>query len=117
LYRYFIGPVLSLGLQVEAVRDGKMENITVYKGRDEIGRLSEFTYQTMKELHKSNDALSRRLELQHAMSEVLKAAQKAEDIDIFLKGVLDIILSLRWLNVLNKGGYLSLMMPIRVFSS
>ncbi|MDP2156336.1 MAG: ATP-binding protein, partial [Nitrospirota bacterium] len=92
------------GSQVEAVGDGKMENIAVYKGRDEIGKLSEFTYRTLNELHKSNEALSRRLELQHATSEILKAAQKAEDIDIFLKEVLDIILSLKWLNVPNKGG-------------
>lgn len=104
LYRYFLGPVLSLGSQIEAVGDGKMENIAVYKGRDEIGKLSEFTYRTLNELRKSNEALSRRLELQRATSEVLKAAQQTKDIDVFLKGVLDIILSLRWLNVLNKGG-------------
>jgi len=104
LYRYFIGPILYLGSQVKAVGDGKMENIAVYKGRDEIGKLSEFTYRTLNELHKSNEALSRRLELQHATSEILKADQKAEDIDIFLREVLDIILSLKWLNVPNKGG-------------
>jgi len=104
LYRYFIGPILYLGSQVAAVRDGKTENITVYKRRDEIGSLSEFTHQTLKELYKSNEALSRRLELQHAMSEVLKVAQQSKDIDVFLKEALDIILSLRWLNVMNKGG-------------
>lgn len=104
LYRYFIGPILHLGSQIEAVGDGKMENIAVYKGRDEIGKLSEFTYRTLKELRKSNDALFRRLELQRATSDVLKTAQNAEDVYSFLKAVLDIILSLKWLNVLNKGG-------------
>lgn len=103
-YLSFLKPLLKLSSQVEAVRDGKMENITVYKRRDEIGRLSEFTHQTLKELYKSNEALSRRLELQRAMSEALKAAQKVKDIDSFLKKILEIILSLKWLNVLNKGG-------------
>lgn len=104
LYRYFIGPILYLGSQVEAVGNGKMENIAVYKGRDEIGKLSEFTYRTLNELRHSNDALFRRLELQRATSDVLKTAQNAEDIDSFLREVLDIILSLKWLNVPNKGG-------------
>ncbi len=106
LYRYFIRPILYLGLQVAAVGDGKRKNITVYKGRDEIGKLSEFTYRTLNELNISNETLSRQLEIQDATSRILKAAQKPADVDSFLKSVLDIILSLSGLNVRDMGGIL-----------
>lgn len=106
LYRYFIGPILYLGSQVEAVKDGKIKNIKVYKAKDEIGRLSDFTSQTLNELNKSNETLSRQLEIQNATSRILKAAQKPADVDSFLKSVLDIVLSLRGLNVMDMGAIL-----------
>ncbi len=103
-YRYFLRPILDLTSQVEAVRDKRIENISVYKGNDEIGRLSTFTHETINELTKTHHSLSQRYELQYAMSEILKAAQKVQDVDTFLKNVLDIVLSIRWLNVKDKGG-------------
>ena len=102
-YRSFLRPILNMTSQIEDVKDGKAENINIYKSKDEIGRLSDFTYRTLGELYKSNEALSRRYEIQYAMSEILKAAQKVEDIDSFLKNVLETILSIKWLSVMDKG--------------
>ncbi|OGW21690.1 MAG: hypothetical protein A2X55_03385 [Nitrospirae bacterium GWB2_47_37] len=102
-YRSFLKPITYLTSQVQAVKDRKISNISVYKGKDEIGRLSDFTYRTLGELHKSNEALSERLELQYAMSEILKEAQKPEDIDVFLKKTLDFTLSLKWLKIMDTG--------------
>jgi PAS domain S-box-containing protein len=102
-YRSFLKPILNMTSQIEEVKDGKTENITIYKSKDEIGRLSDFTYVTLNELHKSSEALSQRYEIQYAMSEILKAAQKVEDIDSFLKEVIETILSIKWLSVMDKG--------------
>ncbi len=99
LYRYFIRPITSLSSQVQKVMDKRTENITIYKGKDEIGNLSKFAYNAIGDL-------SKRLELQRATSKVLKAAQKGIDIDSFLKKTLDIILSIKWLNILQRGGIL-----------
>jgi len=103
-YFYFIGPILTLSAEIKDVRDGKRETISVYPVEDELGRLSEFTNQTLRELSKSNEALSKRLEMQNAFSAILKASQEAEDVDRFLTEVLDTILSLKWLNIMVKGG-------------
>jgi len=103
LYRYFIGPILTLSAEIKDVRDGKKKTISIYPVEDEIGRLSEFTNQTLRELYQSNEALSKRLEMQNAFSDILKASQEAEDVDRFLAKVLDTILSLKWLNIMGKG--------------
>ncbi len=103
-YRYFIGPVLTLSAEIREVRDGKKKTISIYPVEDELGRLSEFTNQTLSELSKSNEALSMRLEIQNALSVVLKASREAADVDRFLVKVLDAVLSLKWLNLMAKGG-------------
>ncbi len=104
IYRYFIRPILSMSSQVKAVRDGMAENISIYRAGDEIGRLSEFTHQTLDDLRKSSEALSLRYGMQYAVSEILKASQQAEDIDVFFRKTLDMILSLKWLSIMNRGG-------------
>ena len=71
--------------QIKAVGDGKIGNISIYQSRDEIGRLSAFTYKTLNDLYESNEAISQRYEMQYAVSEILKASQKAGDISLFLK--------------------------------
>lgn len=103
-YRSFLRPIFNLTLQVEAVKDGRLENISIYKGGDELGRLSEFTQQTLYELQKSNKALSERYGMQYAISEILKASQKTGAVEIFLKEVLETILSIKWLGIQSKGG-------------
>lgn len=103
-YRYFIGPILTMSAQIKAVRDGRRENISPYNARDELGRLSDFTYQTLDELRKSHEALSERYGMQYAISEIIRASQKTEDIDAFLKMVIDTILSIKWLCIQCKGG-------------
>ncbi|KAF0143221.1 MAG: multi-sensor hybrid histidine kinase [Nitrospirae bacterium] len=102
-YRSFLRPILRMTSEVADVKGGKIENISIYKSKDEIGRLSDFTYKTLDELRKSTEALSQRYETQYATSEILKAAQKVEDIDSFLKEVLETILSIKWLSVMDKG--------------
>jgi PAS domain S-box-containing protein len=103
-YRSFLRPILNLTRQVEAVKDGRIENISIYKGGDELGSLSEFTHQTLYELQKSNRALSERYGMQYAISEILKAAQKTGSVDVFLRDVLETILSIEWLGIQSKGG-------------
>jgi methyl-accepting chemotaxis protein len=103
-YRSFLRPIFNLTLQIEAVKDGRLENISVYKGRDEIGRLSDFTHKTLEEIQKSNKALSERYGMQYAISEILKASQKTWAIDVFLKKVVETILSIEWLSIQSKGG-------------
>ena len=103
-YRYFIGPILNMSSQIKAVGDGKIGNISIYQSRDEIGRLSAFTYKTLNDLYESNEAISQRYEMQYAVSEILKASQKAGDISLFLKKVLETILSIKWLSIQGKGG-------------
>lgn len=103
-YRAFLRPLLDLSSQVESVKNGKTENIPVNKHKDEIGRLSDFTYQAIAELRESYEALSDRHGMQFAISEILQAGQKTEDIDVFFKKALDIILSIRWLSIQNKAG-------------
>ena len=103
-YRYSIRPILNLSSQVEAVKEGRIKNIRVYDGNDEIGRLSDFTHQMLDELHKSNESLARRLEIQYATSEMLKSARMVGDTDQFLNRVLEITLSLKWINIRDKGG-------------
>jgi methyl-accepting chemotaxis protein len=51
-YRSFLRPIFHLTLQIEAVKDGRLENISVYKGKDELGRLSDFTHKTLEEIQK-----------------------------------------------------------------
>lgn len=102
-YKSFLEPVNHLTSQIALVKDGKASNIIVSPGDDEIAKLSDFTYQTLEELHKSNVSISRRLEMQSAMSAILHEAQKIEDIDFFMKKVLDITFSIRWLKVKDKG--------------
>jgi len=102
LYRSFLKPLLNLSSQVESVKNGKTENITIYKNKDELGRLSDFTYQTIAELRESYEALSDRHRMQFAISEILQDGQKTEDINSFFKKVLDVILSFRWLSIQNK---------------
>ena len=70
--------------QIKAVGDGKIGNISIYQSRDEIGRL-QLTYKTLNDLYESNEAISQRYEMQYAVSEILKASQKAGDISLFLK--------------------------------
>jgi len=102
-YRYFIGPILLLSADIKDVRDGKKDAISVYPVKDEIGRLTDFTNQTLKELSRSNEALSQRLEMQNAIAAVLKASQESEDTNGFLNKVLETILSLKWLGLMSKG--------------
>lgn len=103
-YRSFLRPIFNLTLQIEGVKDGRLENISTHKSKDEIGRLSDFTHQTLEEIRKSNKALSERYGMQYAMSEILRASQKAGAIDVFLKKVIDTILSIQWLSIQSKGG-------------
>jgi PAS domain S-box-containing protein len=103
-YRSFLRPIFNLTLQIEAVKDGRLENISVYKGKDELGRLSDFTHKTLEEIQKSNKALSERYGMQYAISEILKASQKTWAIDVFLKKVVETILSIEWLSIQSKGG-------------
>ncbi|MCL5976928.1 MAG: ATP-binding protein [Nitrospirae bacterium] len=55
-YRSFLKPITYLTSQVQAVKDGTISNISVYKGKDEIGRLSDFTYRTLDDLRKSHES-------------------------------------------------------------
>ncbi len=103
-FRYLISPVLSLSAQIRSVRDGTRENIRPIPARDEVGRLSEFTYETIEELRKSREALSERYGMQFAITEILQASQKTGDIDAFLQKVLDTVLSIKWLCIQCKGG-------------
>lgn len=103
-YRSFLRPIFNLTLQVEAVKDGRTENISIYRGGDELGRLSEFTHRTLYELQKSNKTLSERYGMQYAISEILKASQKTGAVEIFLKEVIETILSIEWLGIQSKGG-------------
>lgn len=103
-YRSFLRPIFDLTLQIEAVKDGRMENISIYRGGDELGRLSEFTRQTLYEIQESNKALSVRYGMQYAISEILKASQKTGAVDAFLKEVMETILSIEWLGIQNRGG-------------
>jgi two-component system NtrC family sensor kinase len=102
-YRSFLQPIFNLTLQIEAVKDGRSENISMHKGRDEIGRLSEFMYRTLEEVRKSNKALSERYGMQYAVSEILRASQNGA-IDAFLNTVVETILSIEWLGIQGKGG-------------
>lgn len=104
IYRYFIRPILSMSSQIKAVRDGMAENIGIYQAEDEIGRLSAFTHQTLDDLRKSSEALSLRYGMQYAVTEILKASQKAKEIDAFLKKTLETVLSIRWLSIMDRGG-------------
>lgn len=83
-YKSFLEPINHLTYQIALVKDGKASNIIVSPGDDEIAKFSDFTYQTLEELHKSNDSLSRRLEMQSALSAILHEAQKIEEMDFFL---------------------------------
>lgn len=103
-YHYFLRPIFNLNSQIQAVRDKRAENIEIYEGRDEIGRFSEFLHEALNDLNKGNDSLSRQLEMQSAMSMILRAAQNAAEIDSFLQKVLDITLSLRMLTIKDRGG-------------
>jgi PAS domain S-box-containing protein len=103
-YRSFLRPIFNLTLQVEAVKDGRKENISIYKGGDELGRLSEFTHQTLYELQKSNKALLERFGMQYAISEILKASQQTGAVEIFLNKVIETIISIDWLSIQSKGG-------------
>lgn len=100
---YFLKPVKELTSQVGAVRKGETENISIYKSGDEFERLSEFIFSTLNDLKKSNDALLERFEIQYATSEILRASQKASDIESFLNIAIEKILSVKWLSILNKG--------------
>jgi PAS domain S-box-containing protein len=103
-YRSFLRPIFNLTRQVKAVKDGRIENVSIYKSGDELGSLTEFTHQTLYELQKSNRALSERYGMQYAISEILKAAQKTGTVDVFLRDVLETILSIEWLGIQSKGG-------------
>ena len=100
---YFLKPVIKLTSEVGAVRKGDLENISIYKSGDEIERLSDFIFNTLNNLKKSNEALLERFEIQYAISEILKASQQASDMGSFLDDVLEKILSVKWLSILNKG--------------
>ncbi len=100
---YFLNPLKKLTSQVREVRKGALENIDIYRSGDEIERLSDFIFNTVNDLKKTNEALSERFEIQYATSEILKAAQESSDIESFLNDVLEKILSVKWLNILNKG--------------
>ncbi len=103
-YRLFLMPIFFMSNEIKAVREGKKDNITIYKSTDELGYLTLFTYQMLDELRKSAEALSERYGMQYALSEILMASQKIEDINLFLKKVIDIILSVKWLNIQIKAG-------------
>lgn len=100
---YFLKPMKNLTSQVGAVRKGDLENISIYRSRDEFERLSDFIFNTLNDLKKSKDAISERFEMQYATSEILRASQETVDIESFLNKVLEKILSVRWLSILNKG--------------
>jgi PAS domain S-box-containing protein len=102
-YKSFLEPVNHLTSQIALVKDGLASNVEVFKGDDEVARLSDFTHRTLQELYNSSDAISRRLEMQSAISSILREAQRIEDIDSFLKSVLDIAFSISWLKIKNKG--------------
>lgn len=103
-YRSFLRPIFDLTFQIEAVKDGRVQNVGIYKGGDELGRLSEFTHQTLYELQKSNKALLERYGMQYAISEILKASQQTGAVEIFLNKVIETILSIDWLSIQSKGG-------------
>jgi PAS domain S-box-containing protein len=111
IHRMFIYPILSLSRQINEVKEGKREEISLAKSHDEISQLADFTRDAISglraqgnELRESRQQLQSHLQRQVAISRILNVSVISETMDELLTGTLEIILSLDWLKVQNKGG-------------
>jgi PAS domain S-box-containing protein len=111
IHRLFIYPILSLSRLINEVKEGVREEIPPANSNDEIGLLVDFTRETIsglrkqgKELQISRQQLQSNLQRQVAISRILNVSVISETLDELLNGTLEIILSLDWLKVQQKGG-------------